>query len=91
MSTIVPRLTLAIRLAGLRPAAVTAGTPAHAPSGTALFVILLAIAAVAIVVRINGLLVGLVAQLLQLATAVGFSLLMIIMIGALFIVVLLHG
>jgi hypothetical protein len=91
MPTIVPRLEVAIRLAGVRPAAVAAGSPAYAPGGTGLLIFLLAIIAIIIIVRINGLLVGLVSQLLQLATAVGFSLLMIILVGGLLIVVLLHG
>lgn len=91
MSIIVPRFTAAIRLAGVHPAGAAAASPAHAPGGTALLAVILAVTAVVVVVRINTHLVGLVSQLLQLAAAVGFSLLMFIVIGALFIVILLHG
>ena len=91
MSTIVPRLAAAIRLAGVHPAAAAAGTPAQTPGGTALLLLILAVAFVVVVIRINGQLVSLVSQLLQLATAVGLSLLMIIMICALVIVIMLHG
>jgi hypothetical protein len=52
---------------------------------------ILAVAFVVVVIRINGQLVSLVSQLLQLATAVGLSLLMIIMICVLVIVIMLHG
>jgi hypothetical protein len=91
MSIIVPRIAVAIRLAGVHPAAAATGWPAHAPGGTAVLAVILAVTAVVVVVRINTHLVGLVSQLLQLAAAVGFSLLMFIVIGALFIVILLHG
>ena len=91
MSTIVPRLAAAIRLAGVHPAAVATGTSARLPGGTALLLLILAVVFVVVVIRINGQLVSLASQLLQLAAAVGFSLLMIIMICALVVVIMLHG
>lgn len=91
MSTIFPRLAAAITHAGIRHAAAAAGPPAHSASGVALFAFLLAIAFLIVVVRINGAMVGLVAQLLQLAAAVGFALVVAIVVGAAFVVLILHG
>ncbi len=91
MSTIFPRLAAAITHAGIRHAAAAAAPPAHSASGVALFAFLLAIAFLIVVVRINGAMVGLVAQLLQLAAAVGFALVAAIVVGAAFVVLILHG
>ena len=90
MSTIFPRLAAAITHAGLRHAAAAAVPPAHPANGVALFAFLLAIAFLVVVVRINGAMVGLVTQLLQLA-AVGFALVVAIVVGAAFVVLILHG
>ena len=96
MSTIVPRLAAATLSAGLHGAAATApvaitGAPARTTGGLALFALLMAFAFLAVVVRINRQLVGLLSQLLQVAVAVGGALIMVIILGALFIALLLHG
>ncbi len=69
----------------------TAGKPERDASWLNITTFLLAIAFLIVVVRINGAMVGLVAQLLQLAAAVGFALVAAIVVGAAFVVLILHG
>ena len=64
--------------------------PAHSSGGLALLALILAIAFIAAVVRLNSQLVALVSQLPQLAAAVGLSLLVIVLAAGLFIALLLH-
>lgn len=91
MSTIFPRFAAAIAHAGIRHAAVGALPPAHPAGGVAVLAFLLAVAFLVVVIRINAALVSFVTQLLQLAAAVGFALVVAVVVGAAFVVLILHG
>jgi hypothetical protein len=91
MSTIFPRFAAAIAHAGIRHAAVGALPSAHPAKGAAVLAFLLAIAFLVVVIQINAALVSFVTQLLQLAAAVGFALVVAVVVGVLFVVLILHG
>lgn len=91
MSTIFPRFAAAIAHTGIRHAAVGALPSAHPAGGLAVLAFLLAIAFLVVVIQINAALVSFVTQLLQLAAAVGFALVVALVVVVLFVVLILHG
>lgn len=95
MSTITTRLTMAIThasigTAGAHGPSATAVTQAHASAVSPLLVLVLVIAVLVIVVRVNYGLVSLVTQLVQLAAAIGRTLILIVLVSGAATVVLLH-
>lgn len=95
MYTITTRLTMAIThvsigTAGTRGPSATAVTQAHAAAVSPLLLLGLVIAILVIVVRVNYGLVSLVTQLVQLAAAVGRTLILIVLVSGAATVVLLH-
>lgn len=95
MSTIATRLTMAIAhasfaTAGTQGSPSTAVTQAHVTAEPPVLLLLLAVAFVMIVVRANFGLVRLVSQLVQLAVAVGRTLILLGLVAALAAALMLH-